>query len=355
MARVVKRIKYLQLFEQDGKQYAYFRRPGGKKIRLHAEVGTFEFEAELEMARKSKAGGPAVGTLGHLIDKYQATDDWKGLREKTRVSYQRAIDEMKDMRPIRLVALDRPAILKLRNNRIMPKRGRWMANYFVSVLGVLLGLAYDEGMIRKNPLAERVRRIRKPRGSKRANRPWTLSERSVVLTEAPWHLRIPIALALASGLRKADILTAKMTDIEAGKLSIYTSKRDTPLRLPLHPVILNALAARPKEVGPEKKRRMVADTICITSRGDAWTETGFNASWIKFRAGLEEEGKIAPGLTIHGGRHTIGTLLKEAGAHDDDVAQVLAQMSSEMGKHYSREADLPEDLADKVVKLRMQA
>lgn len=54
------------------------------------------------------------------------------------------------------------------------------------------------------------------------------------------------------------------------------------------------------------------------------------------------EGKIGKGLTLHGLRHTLGKMLKEAGLSDGDIADILGQSGTAMARHYSREADLPE-------------
>jgi integrase len=50
---------------------------------------------------------------------------------------------------------------------------------------------------------------------------------------------------------------------------------------------------------------------------------------------------IEPGLTPHGLRHTLGTLLREAGADDRTIADVLGQKSTAMARHYSENAELP--------------
>lgn len=347
MVRIVKRIKYIQRFTQDGVDYVYFRAPGAEKVRLFSEPGTAEFDAELLIARKGKANGAKPGTLGFLIADFKDTDDWRDLKEKTRISYERAFEALKPLHPVGLTALTRPKVFQIRDKIIKPKHKRWMANYCVTVLGILFSYAHNHGIMRSNPLAEKVKKIRRQRGTPRANRPWTLAERDAVLTAAPWHLKLPIALALCTGLRKTDILALTKSDIESGRILIWTSKRDTPIKLPLHPILLNALARRPDKIG---KRNVVALQVCITSRGMPWTETGYNASWSKFRNKLVKDGKIAPGLTMHGGRHTTGTLLKEAGAHDDDIKLVGITMAG----HYSREANMPDDLENKVINLPIQ-
>ena len=52
---------------------------------------------------------------------------------------------------------------------------------------------------------------------------------------------------------------------------------------------------------------------------------------------MEADGEIGEGLTFHGLRHTAATVLKEAGASDDDIAAWLTH-SPQMARHYSQDA-----------------
>ncbi len=45
---------------------------------------------------------------------------------------------------------------------------------------------------------------------------------------------------------------------------------------------------------------------------------------------------------MHGLRHTLGTMLKEAGLDDGQIADVLGQTSPSMARLYSEGAALPE-------------
>jgi len=58
-------------------------------------------------------------------------------------------------------------------------------------------------------------------------------------------------------------------------------------------------------------------------------------------------------MTLHGLRHTLGTMLKEAGTPDGDIADVLGQSSTAMARHYSREAKLPSKTRGIVMGLKL--
>lgn len=66
----------------------------------------------------------------------------------------------------------------------------------------------------------------------------------------------------------------------------------------------------------------------------------FDTSWHNLKTKFELDGKIDRGLTLHGLRHMLGTLLKEAAANDGEIADVLGQSTVSMARHYSKEAGI---------------
>jgi integrase len=94
-----------------------------------------------------------------------------------------------------------------------------------------------------------------------------------------------------------------------------------------------------------------AVTLLVNSRGVSWTENGFRSSVFKFLGRLETEGKVDAGLTIHGLRHTCGTLLRELGFDKDTIADMLGQEDAGMAEWYARDADLQRKLGGVVKKL----
>jgi integrase len=55
---------------------------------------------------------------------------------------------------------------------------------------------------------------------------------------------------------------------------------------------------------------------------------------------LEKEGRIGPGLTLYGLRHTVAIILREGGADERTIADALGQKTPEMARHYAKGADL---------------
>ena len=109
-----------------------------------------------------------------------------------------------------------------------------------------------------------------------------------------------------------------------------------------HPILAQILASAPQHD---------AVTLAANSRGQPWTESGYNSTFGKFIDRLEQGGKVAPGLTMHGLRHTLGTRLREAGADLDDIRRLLGQKTLSMAQHYSETADRSDEAREAVAQL----
>jgi integrase len=264
---------------------------------------------------------------------FPLSPDWSALRPATKTSYEKVFRVLKPLHDMPIMRMDRSFIFALRDKKLLPKHGRWLANYTVTILGILFRFAQDRGWLSVNPLAERVKKIRRPGDDADAkNRPWTEEECRIVLERAPAHIRLPLAVAMCAGLRKTDFLSVKLSSVRNGLITVRTSKRGVPIEVPIHPILAEAIAERPASD---------SDVLCVSSRGERWTPMGWNASWGKLRRSLEAEGVIEQGLTCHGLRHTLGTRQREAGADDRTIADILGQRSTAMARHYSENAALP--------------
>ena len=237
------------------------------------------------------------------------------------------------LRDMPLVEMTPQFIASLRD-RIAEKHGRSQANYVMAVLSVACENGREHGILTANPVRG-VKRLRRARDETQKNRPWFRQERQTVLEKAPSQLRIPIALAMFTGLRKRDALSITKSAVKDGKLWRKTSKTGREISVPLHPDLARMLDQAPHHD---------AITLAATSNGTPWTESGFNSSFIKFIARLESAGEVEPGLTFHGLRHTCGTLLVEAGFDIDSVRRWLGQKTLAMAIHYTDSADTSERL-----------
>lgn len=333
----VLRVKGLKRYRAKGRWYAYHRKTG---IRLNSEFGTGEFVAELAaIERKLKTDETLPGSLGLLLSSYRSSSAFTDLAASSRHGYQRMMNLLKPLDAMPLVELNPQFIAGLRD-RMSAKHGRRQANYVMAVISVACEHGKEHGIISENPV-KGVKRVKRGRDAKPANRPWTLDECRTVITNIPEQLRLPVALGMFTGLRKGDVLALTKAAIRDGKIWRRTNKTGQEVSIPIHPDLAHLLATAP---------RHDAITIAATTKGTPWTESGFNSSFIKSMANLKRAGKIGEGLTFHGLRHTVGTLLIEAGYDIDTVRRWLGQKTLAMAIHYSETADTSNRMSQMIKK-----
>jgi integrase len=279
-------------------------------------------------AQAKNAGGALPGTLGLLFDSYRTSPTYADLAPSTRQGYVRIMNVLQPLHEMPLAELTPQFIARLRD-RIAADRGRRQANYVMAVVSVACEHGKEHGIVRDNPV-KGVKRVRRARGMPMANRPWTQAERRTVLTEIAYQLRVPVALAMFTGLRKSDVLSLTKSAVRDGQIWRKTSKTGQEVSIPIHPDLGRLLAQAPKHD---------AITIAATTHGTLWTTSGFNCMFIRAIAKLAGSGRVGPGLTFHGLRHTVGTLLVEAGADIDTVRRWLGQKTLAMAIHYSETAN----------------
>jgi integrase len=249
------------------------------------------------------------------------------------------MDIIRPIHDMPLAELTRPFIAGLRD-KLAAQRGRRTANFVMAVISVACEHGKERGLIAQNPV-KGLKRVRGQRGQPKANRPWTRDECRVALEHLPTQLVLPVALAMFTGLRQGDVLTLKKNAVREGHIWRVTGKTGRQVSLPVHPGLANIIFAAP---------RHDAVTLAATSNGTPWTSDGFRASFNKAMKKLQSDGKVGRGLTFHGLRHTVGTLLVEAGVELDIVRRWLGQKTLTMAIHYSEGADTSQQLSGAVLK-----
>ncbi len=327
----VARVKGVKRYKRKGEWYCYHRASG---TRLKEPFGTPAFFGELSAAErrwKERGGAAAMpGTLGMAILSYRASPAFTDLAPRTQADYQKVLDYLAPMDKMPLVKIDTAWVAKLRD-KTYKKRKRRFANYVISVLGSVFRHCKEYGLVDSNPTLG-VSKIKRPHSMPKANRPWTLQERQIVLAHAsPW-LKPAIALGMLAGLREGDIIKLpKNVRQSDGWLVRKTKKSGTVLQWPIIPALAEILDAAPEHD---------ALTLVANSFGRPWkNENSFRSAFFKLIQRLERKNLVEKGLTFHGLKHTVGKLLKEGGASDEDIAIALGHKTVAMARHYSSEAD----------------
>ena len=139
-----------------------------------------------------------------------------------------------------------------------------------------------------------------------------------------------------TGLDPSDTLNLPKSRVRDRQLVTRRAKTHTEVIVPLVGRLADILDTLPTHD---------ADTLFISGRQKPWTYTGFQTEWRKVKLGLEKAGKIEPGLTLKGLRHTVATILAESGFDERTIADMLGQKTIEMARHYSRRANKSRKLA----------
>lgn len=325
------RVKGVKRYRSKGRWFCYHRASG---IRLKSPFGTPAFFAELARVEEAWAatGGAKArpGSLGAAIASYRRSPAFTELAPRTRADYQLVFDYLADLDPMPLARIDTAFVARLRDKTYKLRKRRF-ANYVVSVLGSVLRHGAEYGLVAGNP-AKGVKKIARPKNMAKANRAWSAAERSTVLDAAPPYLQVPIALGMFTGMREGDVLRLpRNARADDGWLVVKTAKAGTDLAWPVHSRLAEILDGAPAHD---------AVTMCVNSRGRPWkSASAFRSAFFKLIRRLEGKAAVRDGLTFHGLRHTVGKLLKEDGASDEDIAVALGQKTVAMARHYSEEAD----------------
>lgn len=306
--------------------YHYHRKSG---TRIHAPYGSAGFAVELaqiEAAWAKKA--TRKGTFGFLVEQYRASPEFLRLKPVTKKDYERVLEGLAPFYGKPLSSFDQAAVTELRNSAFR-KHKRRFANYVVQVLSRLFNVGKGMGLVQINP-TESVEKIRKATGEGNRNRPWTAEERDAVLAAAPIQLKAPIAFMRYLGARLGDVRNMRNEAYRDGMISFVTSKGDVDVTVPC-----------PRPLAEILDKRLPHPTYLFASTdGGAWTEGGFHASFRKLRDKLILEGKVKPGITPHGLRHSVATDLRELGATEREIADILGQRTTYAVPTYSRTADM---------------
>ena len=279
------------------------------------------------------------------MDAYRRSPEFRQLRDVTRKDYNRVLDWTQLYLPH-----SDPAVLEVRHiyalrDLAFEMHKRRFANYVVQVVRLLLRWGRERGHLEKN-VAEGIKSLKRPPGP-RANRPWSDEEREAVLTAAPIELRAVIALGMYAGLREADACSLGRDAYDGERIKVVAAKNQEYLVIRVHfrlravldDAALARFTKRQKRIRRYTWQRPDPETLAVTSRGNAWTTAGFRASFFKLIRKLQADGRVEPGLTFHGLRHTLGKLVMEAGGAKEDIGLILGDRSMAMATYYSREHD----------------
>ena len=307
-----------------GKAVWYVRVGKGPRIRIRAEYGTADFEAEYQAAISSTFGprkhAPATGTLGWLIARYRETAAWLGLAAATRRQreniFLHVIETAGDKPFVRIDAVTINAGLERRAKT--PAQAR----HFLDTMRGLFRWAKKAGMIKVDPTAGVDSPPRKEGPGFRA---WT--EDDVETFERRWPIgtrqRVWLDVLLYTGLRRGDAVRLGRQHVRDGIAQLATEKTGVIVTLPILPVLAKTLAAGP-----------CGDlTFIVGERGQPLTKESFGNEFREACRAARVSG------SAHGVRKIAATRAAIAGATVAQLEAIFGWSGGRMASLYTRSAD----------------
>lgn len=332
------RVRGIKRVRSKGRVYYYHRRSGR---RIQADPGTPEFAAEVAAMDRSvteERTDAIPGSWGWLVEQYRRGNEWtKLLAPRTVQDYQRVFDYLADpkrdggrgMRDVMLDTITPPHMIRLRD-RAHEARGRRMADYCMAVISLVWNWGKPRGLVPGINPTDDIRRIKRPRNARPVNRPWSDAEITAVLDAASPQIAAAVALAAYTGLREGDVLRLPKSARDGGYITLTTSKTGADVHIREHRDLTRYLDALPPNDSPQ---------LITSTRGTPWTESGFRASFFRLIRRLHAEGRVDPGLTFHGLRHTVATNLANAGADNQTIMAMTTHKSESQVRRYTETAD----------------
>jgi integrase len=300
------------------KTYWYAWRGGP---RLTGEPGSPEFIASYNAACATKVPAPE-GRMLSLTQAYQRSQDFLGLRERTRADYIKQIAKIEQRfgdAPNKALADPRTRGVFLDWRDELALQSKRQADYTWQVLARVLAWAKDRGKITVNP-CERGGRVYH---GTRADFVWGVEDEAAFLEHAPAQLHLPLLLALWTGQRQGDLLRLPWSAYDGSTIRLKQSKTGVRVVIPVGVPLKAALDAAPRR-----------SPIILTSKsGKPWTASGFRASW---RIGCDAAAITE--VTFNDLRGTAVTRLALVGCSEAEIATItghsLRNVRSILDKHY---------------------
>jgi hypothetical protein len=331
----------LNIVRPRGKWYVYRRDTGkplvkgfvGTRDDLQKHMESIDFLAAYNAVRKRDLTKTYPdGTLGALIQWFENDcPKFIALSEATKKDYRAAFLYLAPSWPAPLDLFTQPELYDLRDRCAKEKWPRF-ADKMIAALSSMFGQAVKRG---KMPLNPAMGIDKAAKANKNANREWAAWEVKAALDAAPTEIKTPLILARYAGFRGQTIaaLTWReyQDDPSFGKcFRVVTRKNGETVWLPATSEIKVHLLSLGK----------TALNIATKANGQPWdNEVQMQTEVSHFLRGLEGDGKIGVGTTLHGLRVTYAADLRREGAGTGDVAAALGDKSERMGAHYTRHVE----------------
>lgn len=337
------RLEGLNIVHSRGRFYVYIRDTGekllsgfeGSRAELEKRMALSDFIALYNARRKRDLKHTyAEGTLGSLVQWFENDcPRYQQLAEATKKDYTAAFVYLTPEFDYPVTEITQADVYEIRDRCSKDKWPRF-ADKMVSALSSMFSEAVKRRKmgITQNPATglDKAHRARPE-----SNREWASEEVTAALEAAPTYVKTILYLARYAGLRGQTIASlpwkAYQDDKSYGKcFRVTVRKNGQMLWIPAARELQDHLSSLTK----------TSLLIATRSDGQPWEdERKMQTAISHFLRGLEADGKIGPGTTLHGLRVTYAADLKRNGADTAEVAAALGDRSERMGSHYTRHVE----------------
>lgn len=281
-----------------------------------------------------------------LLDDYIAGPEFRRLSASTRAEYARVSAYVSDHAGyVALDKLRRPLIRDLRDR--WAKDGHRAATMRLQLLKNACRPAMEDEILPLNLFAG-LNRVKSPGRSTEPHPIWKPEELAEVIgacSHMPGLVRA-VGLARYGGFRRDDLcrIPASARVVEGGRVRYRwrSGKSAIGIEHLEDPRLTDLLARTPAG----------ALTVAYNRRGEVWHPRQLSQALARVLQRLDAKGKVRPGLTWHGLRHTRGVELAEAGCSDAIIMAQLGHTTDRSAQIYRRQAsrkrlgDVGQELVD---------
>jgi integrase len=304
-----------------GKAVWYVRLGRGPRIRIKAEFGTSEFDAEYLSAMAgtpTRKETPTTSSIAWLIARYRETTSWTDLScstRKRRDNIFASVNAKSGTEPYSRII--KATIEAGRERRAKTPH---QARHFLDAMRGLFRWAMAVGFVKVDPTLG-VSNL--PRKRSEGFIPWT--EDLATAYENRWPLgtrqRVWLDVLLYTGLRRGDVVRVGRQHVRAGAIKAEKNSVEVPV------IILPVLQAT-LDAGPCGDLNFI-----VGENGRPLTKESFGN---EFREACRKAG--VPG-SAHGVRKLAATRMANNGATEAQLMSVFGWTDPKMAAHYTRSAN----------------
>jgi len=254
-----------------------------------------------------------------LIDAYLTSPEWARLADRTRYVWRLIVERIRERwgtTPISIWSnpYQLQAILAWRNESTHQPR---TADHRLTVLHHILSWGRLNGWVTTN-IATNIPRLYRP--GNRAEIIWHDEEIERFCSAAPMHIADGMRLAAMTGLRRADLVALKWSEVEkfsVKRVTLKSGRRRKRATIPVTPDLRELL-----DYLKHRNRTPGVGTVLVNSRGQSWSEDGFTHRFNDVRDTLDIRHTDGRKKHLHDVRGTYATRLVKLGLNDQQIGAI---------------------------------